>query len=83
MGPSDVIVSVCGTPEGWNTQSPGPRIRGPSGFERWVSLAGVPTHDLVLPPAPETPDKRRREELIEITQQLGVQLVGAPGELPY
>jgi mannose-6-phosphate isomerase-like protein (cupin superfamily) len=87
LGPGDCVFQPSGVPHTETITSEGPArvldVYAPAGFERWVSLAGVPTHDLVLPPAPETPDKRRLEELIEITQQLGVQLVGAPGELPY
>jgi mannose-6-phosphate isomerase-like protein (cupin superfamily) len=58
-------------------------IYAPAGFERWVSLAGVPTDRFVLPPAPEAPDEARVKFLLEVTAELGLEVVGAPGELPY
>jgi hypothetical protein len=38
---------------------------------------------MILPPEPEEPGEKRIGELIAITEGLGVELLGAPGELPY
>jgi mannose-6-phosphate isomerase-like protein (cupin superfamily) len=58
-------------------------IYAPAGFERWVSLAGAPTDRFCLPPQAEVADETRIERLLEITKDLGVELLGAPGDLPY
>ena len=57
-------------------------VYAPAGFERWVTLAGRPTEKLSLPPVAETLDERRMGELREITAELGVEVLGPPGQLP-
>jgi hypothetical protein len=55
----------------------------PAGFELWVSLAGTPTDRFRLPPQAEVADESRFERLLQITNDLGVELLGKPGDLPY
>lgn len=57
-------------------------VYAPAGFERWAELAGVPAPEMGLPVEPENPDEHRLAELLAITKELGIEVVGGPGTLP-
>ena len=87
LGPGRCLFQPLGVPHTEEITSDTPArvldIYAPPGFERWVTLAGEPTDEMALPARPETPDERRLSELLAITKQLGIEMLGGPGELPY
>jgi hypothetical protein len=87
LGPGECLYQPTGVPHTEAITSSNPArvldIYAPAGFERWASLAGRRADAMILPPEPEEPGEKRIGELIAITEGLGVELLGAPGELPY
>ena len=86
LGPGACVFQPLGVPHTEEITSGKPArvldVYAPAGFERWVTLAGIPADEMVLPAQPETPDENRLSELLAITKELGVDVLGGPGALP-
>ena len=87
LGPGSCAFQPAGVPHTEEITSAGPArvldVYAPAGFERWVTLAGVPAAEMRLPAQPEAPDEARLSELLAITRELGIELLAGPGALPY
>jgi mannose-6-phosphate isomerase-like protein (cupin superfamily) len=85
--PGECVHQPAGVPHTEAITSSGPArvldVYAPAGFERWVTRAGRPADGMVLPPEPETPDEQRIAELVAVAEELGIEVIGAPGEVPY